>query len=189
MLRSVSSAAVGVLRPQLCSFCHTTAANNTNNYYNGGGWPNTPISNIPVLQTDDPKYVDPRLDGTSDASNVSDSVALSNELPNKVKIVICGGGTMGTALLYQFAQMGLAADTLLIDAGKLGTGTTWRGSGFLGAIKLQRSEMEIMRTSQNTVRELTDQGHDTGWKECGSVYVARTQDRLTLLRKSKAISE
>lgn len=165
MLRSVGSAAVGVLRPQLCSLCHTTAVNN--NIYNGE-WQDSPI------------------DATS---HVSDSIALSKKLPNKVKIVICGGGTMGTALLYQFAQMGLAADTLLIDAGKLGTGTTWQGSGFLGAIKLQRSEMEIMRSSQNTVRELEKQGHDTGWKECGSIYVARTRDRLTHLRKSKAISE
>ena len=46
------------------------------------------------------------------------------ELPSKARVVICGGGAQGAAIAYKLAQRGLGEETVLLDQGVLGGGTT-----------------------------------------------------------------
>lgn len=50
-------------------------------------------------------------------------------------------------------------------------------------------EMKILWKSKTLAQELSDAGHDTGWKQCGGLHLARTRDRITHFRKMKAIAE
>ena len=72
---------------------------------------------------------------------------------------------------------------------RLGGPTSWRSSGFLGGVKVSKPEMRILQSSMNLVKSLTDAGYDTGWKQTGSLHLARTKQRLTHFRKMKAIAE
>lgn len=56
-------------------------------------------------------------------------------LPSHARVVICGGGVQGVAVSYYLAQNGWGKDTILLDQGVIGGGTTWHMSGLLGAYK------------------------------------------------------
>lgn len=50
-------------------------------------------------------------------------------------MVICGGGATGAAVAYKLAQRGLGPETVLIDKGEVGGGTTVHASGLVGMLK------------------------------------------------------
>ncbi|XP_076045354.1 pyruvate dehydrogenase phosphatase regulatory subunit, mitochondrial [Oratosquilla oratoria] len=120
---------------------------------------------------------------------VSSLISLDSSPPKKAKVVICGGGTVGIALLYHLAELGLGDDSVLIEQGSLGDSLTWQASGMIGGVQISKVAMDIIRSSVPLVEHLTAAGHDVGWKQCGSLNLARTRDRLTYLRKLKAIAE
>ena len=49
--------------------------------------------------------------------------------------MICGGGATGAAVAYKLAQRGLGPETVMIDKGEVGGGTTVHASGLVGLLK------------------------------------------------------
>ncbi|KAK8393212.1 hypothetical protein O3P69_013309 [Scylla paramamosain] len=122
--------------------------------------------------------------------NFASSKLVLDELPPKeAKVVVCGGGMVGTSVLYHLAMLGWGKDVVMLEQGRIGGASSWRGSGFLGGVKLTGPEMKILCKSKALAKELSDAGHDTGWKQCGGLHLARTRDRITHFRKMRAIAE
>lgn len=78
--------------------------------------------------------------------------------PSATKVVICGGGLIGTSVAYHLAQLGYK-DVCLVTRDKLGSGTTFYSTGELGIIKLSTSETLFSKYSANLYEKLQDQGH------------------------------
>ncbi|MFZ4482105.1 MAG: FAD-dependent oxidoreductase, partial [Rhodoferax sp.] len=49
-------------------------------------------------------------------------------LPSHAQIIIIGGGIVGCSTAYHLAKMG-RTDVLLLEQGKLTSGTTWHAAG------------------------------------------------------------
>ena len=77
-----------------------------------------------------------------------------SELPSSAKVVICGGGAQGAAIAYKLALRGLGSDTLLIDQGALGGGTTWHSSGLISLMKPSSVETKLTKLSKDLCLEL-----------------------------------
>lgn len=71
---------------------------------------------------------------------------------------------------------------------RLGGGTTYHSSGLVGVFKPSRPQVKLCQESVQLYKELEAQGYPTGWKQCGSLCVARTHDRITQFRRMKAQS-
>ena len=111
------------------------------------------------------------------------------ELPSSAKIVICGGGAQGAAIAYKLALRGLGNDTVLLDQGVLGGGTTWHSSGLISLMKPSFVETKLTKISKDLYLELQNEhGYYTGWKEVGSLYLAQTEDRMQYYRRLKSES-
>ncbi|MPC23106.1 Pyruvate dehydrogenase phosphatase regulatory subunit, mitochondrial [Portunus trituberculatus] len=119
----------------------------------------------------------------------SSKLVLDDLPPKEAKVVVCGGGMVGTSVLYHLAMLGWGKDVVMLEQGRIGGASSWRGSGFLGGVKLTGPEMKILCKSKALAKELSDAGHDTGWKQCGGLHLARTRDRITHFRKMRAIAE
>src|SRR5437868_13936248 len=110
-------------------------------------------------------------------------------LPESARVVIVGGGIAGCSAAYHLAKLGWR-DVVLLEQGLLAGGTTWHAAGMVGRIRTSSLATEIAEYSAKLYADLeAETGQSTGWKQVGSLIVARTAERMTQLRRSAAIAE
>ncbi|KOX71509.1 Pyruvate dehydrogenase phosphatase regulatory subunit, mitochondrial [Melipona quadrifasciata] len=95
---------------------------------------------------------------------------------------------MGGSVAYHLSLQGLGSQTVIVESGRLGGGTTWHTSGLVGAFKPSLAQVKLAQDSISLYKELEEKGLSTGWKQCGSLSLARTRDRMTVFRRMKAQS-
>jgi glycine/D-amino acid oxidase-like deaminating enzyme len=52
------------------------------------------------------------------------------ELPQRARVVVVGGGIIGTSVAYHLAHLG-CADVVLLERDRLTSGTTWHAAGLI----------------------------------------------------------
>ena len=110
-------------------------------------------------------------------------------LPSRAEIVVIGGGVIGTSVAYHLARLG-RTDTVLVEQGHLSGGTTWHAAGLVGQLRTTESGTRLVQYSARLYSELeAETGLATGFKRCGGVTVARTEDRMVQLRRTAATAE
>ncbi|KAJ8922390.1 hypothetical protein NQ315_004335 [Exocentrus adspersus] len=122
--------------------------------------------------------------GSSSCSSYTDTDIVAP--PRDAKVVICGGGVMGASVAYHLGKLGWGKDTVLIEQNRIGGGTTWHSSGLIGIFKPSLTQIKITKSSADLYKELSSKGLSTGWKQCGSLNIARTTDRMIVFRRMKA---
>jgi len=109
-------------------------------------------------------------------------------LPTHAEIIIVGGGIAGCSTAYHLAKMG-KTDVVLLEQGKLTSGTTWHAAGLVGQMRPNRNMTAMSKYGIELYSTLeAETGLATGWKQCGSVNVARTPERMQVLRKQVAMA-
>ncbi|OYU41515.1 MAG: hypothetical protein CFE44_29340, partial [Burkholderiales bacterium PBB4] len=109
-------------------------------------------------------------------------------LPTHVQTVIVGGGIVGCSTAYHMAKAG-RTDVLLLEQGKLTSGTTWHAAGLVGQMRPNRNMTQMSKYGIELYATLeAETGLATGWKQCGSVNVASTPERLKVLKKQVAMA-
>jgi 4-methylaminobutanoate oxidase (formaldehyde-forming) len=109
-------------------------------------------------------------------------------LPGHAEIIIVGGGIAGCSVAYHLAKMG-KTDVLLLEQGKLTSGTTWHAAGLVGQMRPNRNMTQMSKYGIELYASLeAETGLATGWKPCGSVNVASTPERMKVLRKQVAMA-
>ena len=113
----------------------------------------------------------------------------SPAVPPRARVVIIGGGVIGTSVAYHLAQLGWT-DVLLLEQGQLSCGTTWHAAGLVGQLRASENGTRLVQYSCELYERLeAETGLDTGFRRCGGVTVARTKDRMTQLRRTAATAE
>jgi heterotetrameric sarcosine oxidase gamma subunit len=108
------------------------------------------------------------------------------ELPNRAQVVVIGGGVIGTSVAYHLTKLGLT-DVVLVEQGQLSSGTTWHAAGLVGQLRASESLTRLVQYSTQLYAELeSETGLSAGYKQCGGVTVARTEDRMVQLRRTAA---
>jgi heterotetrameric sarcosine oxidase gamma subunit len=108
--------------------------------------------------------------------------------PTQARVVIIGGGIMGCSTAYHLAKFGWK-DVVLLEQGRLSGGTTWHAAGLVGQLRSYQNLTRLIRYSTELYSKLeAETGLATGWKQCGSLSVARTEERMVLLRRSAAMA-
>jgi 4-methylaminobutanoate oxidase (formaldehyde-forming) len=109
-----------------------------------------------------------------------------SDLPDKARVVIVGGGVAGVSVAYHLARRGVGG-VVLLEQGQLTCGTTWHAAGLVGQTRATRNATRMSRYGIELYAGLeAETGLATGWKRCGSLNVARTPERLTLMRRQMA---
>ncbi|MEY3653554.1 MAG: hypothetical protein RL739_1724 [Pseudomonadota bacterium] len=109
-------------------------------------------------------------------------------LPHHARVVVVGGGIVGCSVAYHLALMGWT-DVVLLEQGQLTSGTTWHAAGLVGQMRANRSMTRMSTYGIELYARLEQEtGLATGWRPCGSVTVARTPERMKLLRRQMALA-
>ena len=102
---------------------------------------------------------------------------------------IIGGGVIGTSVAYHLTKLGWT-DVLLLEQGRLSSGTTWHAAGLVGQLRASESGTRLVQYSTELYAALeAEVGLSTGYKPVGGVTVARTADRMTQLRRTAASAD
>ena len=109
--------------------------------------------------------------------------------PTSARAVIVGGGIAGCSIAYHLAKLGWN-DVVLLEQGRISGGTTWHAAGLVGQLRGHGSLTKLIRYSTELYASLeAETGQATGWKQCGSLTVARTPERMTLLKRLAAAAK
>ncbi|MDE1182542.1 FAD-dependent oxidoreductase [Paraburkholderia sp.] len=115
-------------------------------------------------------------------------MSTSSPVPRHARVVIVGGGIIGCSVAYHLTQLGWT-DVVLLEQGQLSCGTTWHAAGLVGQLRAQESMTKLIRYSTALYASLeAETGLATGWKQCGSLSVARTAERMTQLKRTAAVA-
>lgn len=103
-------------------------------------------------------------------------------VPTRAKIVIIGGGVGGTSVAYHLAELG-EKDVILLDRSELTSGSTFHSAGLVGQLRADPTLTLMNMHSVDLYRKL--QGTDTppSWRECGSIKLASTPERMQEIRR------
>ncbi len=109
-------------------------------------------------------------------------------LPTQARIVVVGGGIAGCSTAYHLATLG-EKDVLVLEQGRLTCGTTWHAAGLVGQMRPNRTMTRMSKYGIELYATLeAETGLATGWKQCGSVNVAKTHERMMTLRRQLALA-
>lgn len=114
---------------------------------------------------------------------------MSPVLPSRARVVVIGGGVIGTSVIYHLTELGWT-DVVLLEQGQLSCGTTWHAAGLVGQLRASESGTRLVQYSSELYARLEDEtGLATGYKRCGGVTVARTENRMTQLKRTAATAD
>ena len=109
-------------------------------------------------------------------------------MSSSARVVIVGGGIVGTSVAYHLTKLGWR-DVVLLEQGSLSGGTTWHAAGLVGQLRSSSNLTRLIRYSVDLYGRLeAETGQSTGWKQCGSVSVARTAERMVQLRRNASVA-
>ena len=110
-------------------------------------------------------------------------------VPTQAQVVIVGGGIAGASTAYHLAKLGIT-DVVLLEQGKLTCGTTWHAAGLVGQTRATRNATRMSQYGIELYSTLeAETGLATGWKQCGSLNVAKTPERLQLMQAADGARE
>ena len=104
-------------------------------------------------------------------------------LPSHAEIVVIGGGIIGCSTAYHLAR-DHKAGVLLLEQGRLTSGSTWHAAGLVGQLRSSASITQVLKYSVDLYKRLdAETGLATGWKMTGCLRLATTPDRWTEFRR------
>ncbi len=103
------------------------------------------------------------------------------------RVIVIGGGIMGTALLYHLAVEGWT-DCLLLEKGELTSGSTWHAAGQITHSTSSYGLSVFNRYGTAAYARLEDEtGQSVSWHNTGSLRLAYLDDEMDWLRYTLSV--
>jgi len=103
-----------------------------------------------------------------------------------MKYVVVGGGVVGTSIAWHLARQGIG-EVILLERDRLGSGTTWHSAGNI-TWKPTPSYDAPIQYAFETLGQLKESGHETGWLTTGRTFLARTAGTRHLLEQFDGVT-
>ena len=110
-------------------------------------------------------------------------------VPDRARVVVIGGGIIGTSVAYHLAHRGVT-DVVLLERDRLTSGTTWHAAGLMatfGSTSQTSTELR-MYTRDLYLRLEAETGLATGLKQVGLIELAIEPGRLEEYRRVAAFN-
>ncbi len=113
---------------------------------------------------------------------------MAQPLPNQARVVIVGGGIVGCSVAYHLAKLGWT-DIVLVEQGQISCGTTWHAAGLVAQLRATHSQTILAKYTKDLYETLeAETGQATGYRQTGSISLARTAAREEELKRQAAMA-
>jgi 4-methylaminobutanoate oxidase (formaldehyde-forming) len=111
------------------------------------------------------------------------------QLPDRARVVVIGGGVIGTSVAYHLAHLGWK-DVVLLERDRLTSGSTWHAAGLMVTFgSTSETSTELRKYTRDLYARLEGEtGQATGFKPVGFIEVAADADRLEEYRRVAAFN-
>ena len=114
---------------------------------------------------------------------------MAQDLPNRARVVIVGGGVIGCSVAYHLAKIGWN-DVVLLERKQLTSGTTWHAAGLVGQLRPSINMTKLAKYTGELYRGLeAETGQATGYRQCGSISMATNAERFEELKRSASMAK
>src|SRR5262249_11006709 len=122
------------------------------------------------------------------ADTAMDTPPASAALPGRARVVVIGGGIIGTSVAYHLAHAG--GEVVLLERDRLTSGTTWHAAALMATFRSpsQTSTGLRMSTRARYAGLAAETGAAAGLKQCGLVGLAIEPGRLEEYRRVAAFN-
>lgn len=109
---------------------------------------------------------------------------MTRDLPTHARIVIVGGGVIGTSIAYHLGKMGVR-DVVLLERDRLTSGTTWHAAGLIASGGMSTETLIwIEQYTRRLYQDLpAETGLSTGFRQCGHIHLACDPVRREVLKR------
>ena len=115
--------------------------------------------------------------------------AASTDLPERARVIVVGGGIIGTSITYHLAHLGVR-DVVLLERDKLTSGTTWHAAGLMATFgSTSETSTELRKYTRDLYSRLeAETGLATGMRQVGLIELAIEPGRLEEYRRVSAFN-
>ena len=114
---------------------------------------------------------------------------MNDPLPSHARVIIIGGGIAGASVAYHLSGLG-ETDVAVLERGTLTCGTSWHAAGLIMQLRSSHSLTALARYNVELYSRLeSETGQAVGFKQNGTLALARTRDRLIELKRSATIAK
>ncbi len=110
-------------------------------------------------------------------------------VPDRARVVVIGGGIIGTSVAYHLAHLGVT-DVVLLERDRLTSGTTWHAAGLMATFgSTSQTSTELRKYTRDLYARLeAETGLATGLKQVGLIELAIEPGRLEEYRRVAAFN-
>ena len=104
------------------------------------------------------------------------------------RIVVIGGGVVGTSCLYHLAKLG-CTDTILLEQNELTSGSTWHAAGNVPTFSTSWTLLKLQHYSAGLYQRLAKEvDYPINYHVVGSLRLAHTQERMDEFHHVRAMA-
>jgi len=109
------------------------------------------------------------------------------DFPTTARVVIIGGGVVGTSALYHLAKAGWS-DCVLLEKNELTAGSTWHAAGNVPTFSTSWGIMNMQRYSTELYRGLSEAvDYPMNYHVTGSLRLAHSRERMQEFERAKGM--
>ncbi|ASP37092.1 FAD-dependent oxidoreductase [Labrenzia sp. VG12] len=110
-----------------------------------------------------------------------------SSMPTSARVVIIGGGVVGTSALYHLAKAGWT-DCVLLEKNELTAGSTWHAAGNVPTFSTSWSIMNMQRYSTELYARLgAEVDYPMNYHVTGSIRLAHSRERMQEFQRAKGM--
>ncbi|MCE2516796.1 MAG: FAD-dependent oxidoreductase [Alphaproteobacteria bacterium] len=111
----------------------------------------------------------------------------TGKLPSTARVVVIGGGSVGTSVLYHLAKMGWT-DCVLLEKNELTSGSTWHAAGNCPNYAANWTIMQMQSYSNRLYRSLGEEvDYPMNYHVTGAIRLAHSKERMEEFRHVEAM--
>lgn len=111
------------------------------------------------------------------------------DFPTTARVVIIGGGAVGTSCLYHLALAGWT-DCVLLERNELTAGSTWHAAGNIPNFSANWAVMNMQRYGTSLYREIGERvDYPINYNVTGAVRLAHTDERMREFEHVRAMAQ